>query len=180
MPAVPFVDVSVTAKVAGWINAHHRQPGIQRYSTLTLENFRRGPVVLVGAFDNPWSLFLLSNLRYHVQVDPETQDEWIEDTQNLSTRDWKESGKLLYSDSSADYAIITRVFHPDTGNWILAIGGLGMHGTEAAGELITDPAFASSWPSSLRSSKKNFQVVLKTKVIDGNTGPPQILAVYSW
>jgi hypothetical protein len=162
------------------MSVHHKQPSIRRYTTLTLEGLRRGPVVIVGAFDNPWSLFLLSNLRYHVQVDPVTQDEWIEDTQNLSKRDWKGSGRLLYSDSSVDYAIITRVFHPDTGKWILAVGGLGMHGTEAAGELITDPAFASSLPASLRSRKKNFQIVVKTTVIDGNTGPPQILAVYSW
>lgn len=180
MPSVPFVDVSVAAKLASWMSVHHKQPSIRRYTTLTLEGLRRGPVVIVGAFDNPWSLFLLSNLRYHVQVDPVTQDEWIEDTQNLSKRDWKGSGRLLYSDSSVDYAIITRVFHPDTGKWILAVGGLGMHGTEAAGELITDPAFASSLPASLRSRKKNFQIVVKTTVIDGNTGPPQILAVYSW
>jgi hypothetical protein len=180
MPSVPFVDVNVVVKVTSWLSMHRRQSSIRRYSTLTLENFRHGPVVFVGAFDNPWSLFLLSNLRYHVQVDPVTQDEWIEDAQNPSKRDWKGSGKFLYSDSSTDYAIISRVFHPDTGNWILSVGGLGMHGTEAAGELITDSDFANSLPGSLRSSKKNFQVVLKTTVIDGNPGSPQILAVYSW
>jgi hypothetical protein len=35
-------------------------------------------------------------------------------------------------------------------------------------------------PSELRSTKKNFQIVLKTTVIDGHTGPPEILAYQTW
>ena len=77
----------------------------------------------------------LPKLRYHIQIDPVTKEEWIEDRQNLAMREWKGSGKLLYSESSTDFALVTRVLYHDTGNWILAAGGLGMHGTEAAGDL---------------------------------------------
>jgi hypothetical protein len=179
-PNVPFVDTAVTARFNGWLSARHKSVRVQREGALTLEDLRRGPVVLVGAFDNMWSLVLLSDLRYRVKVDPATQDEWVEDAQNPSRRDWKGSGKLQFEDSSVDYAIVTRILDPDTGKWILAAGGLGMHGTEAAGELLTDPAYTRILPSVLRSTKKNFQVVLKTTVIDGHTGPPQIVAVYTW
>jgi hypothetical protein len=179
-PRVSFVDSGVTSRLNGWLSAHHRPARVQRQGTLTLEDMRRGPVVLVGAFDNMWSLVLLSDLRYRVKVDPVTQDEWVEDAQNLSRRDWKGSGKLQFEDSSVDYAIVTRILDPDTGKWILAAGGLGMHGTEAAGELLTDPAYTRILPTVLRSSKKNFQIVLKTTVIEGHNGPPQIVAVYTW
>jgi hypothetical protein len=179
-PVVPFVDTDVAARMTGWMSAHHKQSSSHPSSALTLEDLRRGPVVLIGAFDNPWTLVLLSNLRYRVKLDPATQDEWVEDAQNPSRHDWQGTGKLLYSDSSIDYAIVTRILDPDTGKWILAAGGLGMHGTEAAGELLTDPAFAKTLPPFLRSNKKNFQVVLKTRVIDGHTGPPQIVAAYTW
>lgn len=179
-PSVPFVDTVVTARLSGWLSGHHKSARVQRFGATTLEDLRRGPVVLVGAFDNIWSLVLLSDLRYRVKVDPATQDEWVEDGQNLSRRDWKGSGKLQFEDSSVDYAIVTRILDPDTGKWILAAGGLGMHGTEAAGELLIDPAFTKILPPVLRSTKKNFQIVLKTTVIDGHTGPPQIVAVYTW
>jgi hypothetical protein len=147
---------------------------------VTLDDLRKGPVLLVGAFDNQWSLILLSDLRFRVRVDPVTQDEWVEDAQNPAKREWKGSGKLLYSDSSVDYAIVTRILAPETGKWILAAGGLGMHGTEAAGELLTDPAYSKTLPAALRSTNKNLQIVLKTTVIDGHTGPPQILAYQTW
>jgi hypothetical protein len=180
VPLSPFVDAEVSARLAGWLTSHDHAFKLANTSMLTLEDFRRGPVVLVGAFDNVWNLVLLSKLRYHVQVDPVTKDEWIEDEQNPNKHDWKGSGKLLYSDSSTDFAIITRIMDRDTGSWILAAGGLGLHGTAAAGDFLTDPELSRSLPAAVRSNKQNFQIVLKTTVIDGHPGAPQIIAVYSW
>jgi hypothetical protein len=179
LPSVPFVDVDAASRLTGWMSAHHKNSRVRPYSALTLEDLRRGPTILVGAFDNPWSLVLLSNLRYRFRVDPVTQDEWIEDAQNPSQRSWTGSGKLFYSDTSVDYAIVTRVLAPETGKWVLAAGGLGMHGTEAAGELLTDPALDTSLPSILRTGK-NFQIVLRTTVIGGHTGTPEIVAIHTW
>ncbi len=179
-PAVPFVDVAVSSRITSWLTAHHKQSSIRGSSGLTLKELRQGPVVLIGAFDNPWALVLLSNLRYHVRVDPDTQEEWIEDTQKLSEREWRGSGLLGFQDTSTDYAIITRVLDQDTGKWILAVGGLGMHGTEAGAELLLDSEYAKLLPPEVLSSKKNFQVVVGTTVIGGNTGTPRILAFYIW
>ena len=180
MPFTPYVDAEVSARLAGWLKSHHTSFRVTRNSFLTLDDFRHGPIVLIGAFDNTWNLVLLSRLRYHVQVDPVTKDEWIEDSQNLNQRDWKGSGKLLYSDSSTDYALITRYYDRDTGNWILMAGGLGMHGTEAAGDLLSDPELSRTLPDAVRSSSRNFQIVLKSTVIAGHTGAPQIVAVHTW
>jgi len=55
-----------------------------------------------------------------------------------------------------------------------------MHGTEAAGDLLSDPELSQSLPDAVRSGKQNFQIVLKTTVIAGHTGAPQILAVHTW
>lgn len=180
MPSTPFVDSEVAARLAAWIATQNKPFRVARSSALTLEDFRRQPVVLIGAFDNFWNLTLLSKLRFHVQIDPATKEEWIEDRQNPSKRDWKGSGKLLYTDSSTDYALITRVLDPNTGNWILGAAGLGMHGTEAAGDLLTDPKFSGSLPDAVRSQTKNFQIVVKTTVISGHSGTPQVIAVHTW
>jgi hypothetical protein len=179
-PQVPFVDVAVATHIAGYLSAHNTPFMVRRESTITLDDLRRGPTVLVGAFDNAWALVLLSNLRYRFRVDTATSDAWIEDIQNPSRRDWRGSGNQKYADSLVDYAIVTRLFDPNTGKWILSAAGLGMHGTEAAGELLTDPALADAWPPGVSSSRKNFQIVLKTTVVEGHTGLPQIVAVYTW
>ena len=179
-PMVSFGDVSATASIVSWLSSRHHGSSLQRASTTQLDSLRQGPVVLIGAFDNFWYLALLSNLRYSFRVDPATQEEWIQDTEHLSSRKWRSSGKLPYSDASVDYAIVTRFYDADTGNWILAAGGMSYHGTEAAVELMTNPAYAKDLPASLRSTKRNFQLVLKTTAINGRPGHPQILDVQSW
>ena len=179
-PSTPYVDAAVSARFAAWITSNGKRFKVMRSSAVTLEDFRHEPVVVIGAFDNFWNLTLLSKLRYHVQIDPVSKEEWIEDRQNPGKRDWKGSGNLHYSDASTDFALITRVFNPETGNWILAAGGLGMHGTEAAGDLLSDPEFSHALPDAVRSRKTNIQIVLKTTVISGHTGAPQVVAVYTW
>jgi hypothetical protein len=180
IPLLPYVDAEVSTRVAGWFKEHGKPFRLARASRVTLDDFRHGPVVIVGAFDNVWNLALFSKLRFHVQIDPTTKDVWIEDLQNPSNREWKSTGRLLYSDSSVDYAIITRVFDEDIGTWIIAAGGLGLHATEAAGDLLTDPELSRSLPEAVRSGNQNIQIVLKTTVIGGHTGVPQILAVHTW
>jgi hypothetical protein len=55
-----------------------------------------------------------------------------------------------------------------------------MHGTEAAGDLLSDPEYSRALPDAVRSGKKNIQIVLKTTVISGHTGAPQVIAVHNW
>jgi hypothetical protein len=180
VPALSLVDARVASRIMVALSRQRREAVMQGSSYVTLADLRRGPDVVVGAFNNPWFLILLSRVRFHVMLDPSTQDEWIEDSQNPGSRMWHQSGKLQFVDSSVDYALITRFRSPDTGTWVLGVGGLGMHGTEAAGELLTSPAWGSTIPRNLVEGNKNFQIVLKTTVINGNSGPPQIVASYSW
>jgi hypothetical protein len=175
----PFLDTRVAQALSIKLLEFKRQTNLQPSSALTFQSFREGPVVLVGGTINPWGSVLLSKLRYTLQIDPITLDKWIQDAQNPSARNWKINGKLQSSDTFDDYAVVTRFFDKDTGQWILALSGLEAHGTEAAGELVADPAFAKLIPSSVHSTG-NFQIVLKTEVMRGSTGPFEVIAVHTW
>lgn len=175
----PFVDTRVAQAVSTRLLEFQRQTNLQPASALTFQDFRQGPTVLVGGTINPWSSILLSKLRYTLEIDPITLDKWIQDAQNPSMRDWKINGSPQSSDTFVDYAVVTRFFDRDTGQWIMALSGLEAHGTEAAGELLADPAFAKLIPSSVGPSG-NFQIVLRAPVMRGSTGPFEVLAVYTW
>lgn len=178
--SIPFMDAHVGHAISTRLLGFNRQTRLEASSALTLQDFRQRPAVLIGGSNNPWALILLSKLRYSIRVDPVTQDKWIQDAENLSNRNWKIDGTLKnYSDVPNDYAVVTRVFDSQTEQWVITLSGLEAYGTEAAGELVADPAFAGYIPSSLKSSG-NFQIVLKTSVVRGNTGPIQILAVHTW
>lgn len=176
----PFKEMNVGYAISKQLLKFKRDTSLLSSSALTFQDFRQRPVILIGGFNNPWSMIVLSKLRYSLRIDSATHDRWIQDAQNPSKRDWKISGKLKSDENIPNcYGVITRFFDADTGQWIIALSGLETLGTEAAGELLTDPAFARLLPSIVHS-KRNFQIVLKALVVNKEPGPIQILAVYTW
>jgi hypothetical protein len=175
-PITPFVDALAAQKISNWLTAHGTESRLRPSSELTWGELHRGPLVLVGAFSNPWSLILLSNLRFSVRIDPVTHEKWINDAQNPSKRDWSIAG---LREPNISYVLITRFLDRETENWTIAVEGIKWQGTEAAATLIVNPSLAQYLPSSLRSAR-NFQIVMRTSVINGNAGPPDVLAIYKW
>ena len=178
--SVPFMDARVGEEIATKILGSNRQIKLKRSSEVTAQDFRDQPSVLVGGSNNPWSVIALSKLRYRIRIDPATNEKWIEDAQNPSKRDWRMDGKVTeFKDVTSDYAVVSRFYDSETGQWVMALSGVTAYGTDAAGELVTDPAFAKYIPASVRSTG-NFQIVLKTSVLRGSTGPIEILSIHTW
>jgi hypothetical protein len=175
-PTTPLADADVAHKITGWLATHGEPSVLRSSSSVRMRDLRQGPVVLIGAF-NPWSLILLSNLRFSIRVDPNGHAKWIQDSQNPSKRDWTVDSST--TNIAVDYAVVSRFYDTETGQWILAVGGLWPFGTEAASDLLTDRSFVKSIPGALRSNK-NFQMVVKTSVINGSAGEPEVVAVYTW
>ncbi len=176
--AASWGDLIAAEGVSTWL-AQRGKPTIARPSSaLTLWEFRRQPAILIGSVDNPWSLILLSDLRFSVRVDPAAQTVWIQDAQNPNKRDWLEdlrnSGNTHY-----DYALITRFLNPETGTWILAVAGLEPNGTMAASQFLTDTITNSLIPPGVRTSR-NFQIVIRVNEISGKVSIPQVVAFHTW
>jgi len=65
---------------------------------------------------------------------------------------------------------------------VVIAAGIGIYGTMAAGEFLTGPVYLSALASQAPGNwdRKNIQVVIATKVINGVSGPPRILATHFW
>ena len=176
--SVPFLDAREANVISRWLMERGRNTDLVPASSLTLQDLRVRPAVMIGIFDNPWTLALLTNLRFSPGIDPYTGMRWINDAQDPGKHGWTYTPSAL-KEADADYGIITRFLDPETGNWVVTIGGLGQYGTEAAAALLTYPDYASLLPAGVRSST-NFQIVVKSSIIKGNGGPPQVVAFYSW
>ena len=173
---IPMADAVVSQTITRWLTSHGQKSALRGSSAMTMRDLRQGPVVLIGGF-NQWSLILLSNLRYSIRVDPAMHAMWIQDAQNVSKRDWMIDGNGQPKD--IDYAVITRFIDPETGHWILSLGGLRKQGTRVARDLLVDSSFAQLLQKQIKSTG-NFQIVLKTSIVNGSADPPQILAFHTW
>src|SRR5581483_2216595 len=143
-----------------------------------LTELREHPLVLLGAYNNQWTLRLLDPLRFHFSPRP---GEVIVDQTQPGVK-WRRDESQPYS-SADDYAIVARFHDPTIDGWVVAIAGLGRNGTEAAAQFATSPHYLQLLRDQVGSggfANKNLETVLKVNVIDGKSGAPSILAVYSW
>ena len=147
----------------------------------SFEDLRNFPAVVVGAFNNRWTMQMTSNLHF----------AFVEGDGQLAVGHIQEegaSGRKLYPKygpngaATEDYAVVTRLLNSKTGQFVVAVGGILSYGTQAAGELVSSPeklerALQSAQPD---WRKRNLQILLHTTVTDGVSGPPQVVAVYVW
>jgi hypothetical protein len=183
---VPFSDTVTIARVVGALEARKKNVLIRRGDSSSFSDLREGAVVLIGAFNNEWSLRLTRPLRYSLALDPEQHLIYIRDEKDPGSRSWswgtnqpREPITGANSPKIQDFALISRIRDSETGHVVVIIGGLYTYGTEAAGEFLTDPDLMQmiAKETRLNGSTQNLQIVLGTTVTDGTPGPPKVLAV---
>jgi hypothetical protein len=181
--SLAFSDALTMTRVTGLMRENgKRNPDIRRGNAFTLTDLRRGPVILVGAYNNTWTMRLENQLRFTFEWDEARQIGVIHDKRNPSKADWTYDPGVFYSTLTQDYAIVSRYTDPLTEKMVVVVAGMGRDGTIAAGEFVTDPRYLNKLDGQAPSGweHKNLQVVLATEVVNGTTGPPRILATYFW
>ena len=95
---VPFSDVQVLSRFVSLAGAHGHAFRVQNFRTTVSSQLREGPVVLIGALNNDWTLNRTSSLRFHVE-EPEGPDQvyWIADAQHPESRAWQISAIAPWS-----------------------------------------------------------------------------------
>jgi hypothetical protein len=183
---VPLADAVTIARVVGALEGRQKNVIIRRESASSFSDLREGAVVLVGAFNNEWSLRLTHSLRYSLALDPDRHLVFIKDAQNPAARTWswatnqpRDPASGINSPRLQDFALISRIQSPETGHLVVVIGGLYTYGTEAAGEFLTNPDLMRELARRTRrlGTSSTLQIVIGTTVTDGTPGPPAILAI---
>jgi len=180
--SIGYGDAITLARVTGLLQAKGRQYrfGDQRY--LDLADLKQGPVVLIGGFNNAWTVRLTDRLRFVLALDRATAVMWIRDNQRPERRNWSVHWTAGGPDGAEDYAVISRFFDPNTGKLVVAIAGITGIGTLAAGEFVTDDRQLAALDSRAPAQweRRNLQIVLATRIIQGSDAMPRIVATDFW
>jgi hypothetical protein len=175
---VAMGDVYAATRLSALFARMNKATQVRIGDNYSFEDLRNSPAVVVGAFNNQWTLQMTSNLRF---VFAENDGNFtIEEQGHPETgRHWQTNaaGEIV-----KDYAIVTRLLDSKTGQVLISAAGIGANGTQAAGEFISsndylERAFRNA-PADW--SKKNLQVLLQTVVTDSVAGPPEVVAKYFW
>jgi hypothetical protein len=176
-PFVSMEGASAISLVSGLLQSFGAPALLQSAGATPLPELREHSFILLGGFNNQWTLRLLAPLRFHFVGQPVPS---IADQLQPQVH-WARDPALSYA-SADDYALLARYRDKTTGSWVVALAGVGRNGTEAAAQFATSPHYMQILREQIGGdfSNKNIEAVLKVSVIDGKTGAPSILAVHSW
>ena len=180
---IPYSDVQVLSRFVSLMGAHGHAFRVQTSRRTISSQLREGPVVLIGALNNEWTLNRTSSLRFHLErSEGPDQVYWIADTQHPESRAWQVRAQAPKSSVIKDYAIAARFTDESTGQVVLVAAGIAGSGTRAAGEFLTDEASLKQLAdgAGVDWGQRNFEVVLSSEVVNGMQGKPRVEAKAFW
>jgi hypothetical protein len=141
---------------------------------------RESPIVLIGAFDNIWTMRITQGLPFGFETDKGVQK--LVDRKSSPQRFWTLEWQVPNSKLAKDYAIVARIRDRVTGQPVMIVAGILGEGTEAASEVVSNPVYLDAMLKTMPSNweQLNLEAVIETNVIDGHPGPPNVLAVQTW
>jgi hypothetical protein len=175
-----LADVITLTRTAATLETRHKAFRVLPASTASFSELREGPIVLIGAFDNIWTLRVTQKLRFGFES--KNGVALIVDRKSPSQTTWATAWDLPYEKLSRDYAIVARIHDSITGQPMIIAAGISEEGTEAAGEILYNPVYLEALLAKVPQNweQMNIEAVIQTQVIQGHPGPPTVLAVEAW
>ena len=179
---ITFLSVRLLHSLASrmcW-ESNRRRIRLKRPILRPYKDIRDRSVILIGAYNNLWTMRLIQPLRFNFRK--EGTLVWVADTRNPQDRDWAVDYTSPYSAAPNDYAIVARYIDPTTGGGILMIAGIGAYRTEAASESAATPHAIEKLLANVPGGweNKNLEMVIKTSIINGEAGPPSLVSFATW
>jgi hypothetical protein len=164
-------DAAATARIASLLSMRKKSYDMRFGGDISVGDLRERPAILIGGFNNSWTLEMTDDLRFVFSYRHQIEDRFNQ------SRSWKAN-----EDFSDDYAIISRIPTSKTGEILITAAGIGQAGTHAAGEFLTSAKDIDSLLAAAPKGweKRNLQIVLHTSVINGSPNHPDVIATHFW
>jgi hypothetical protein len=177
--SIPLASAFSLVRLADFMSRRGKSFELRNANSITFQDLSAKPTVLFGGVGIPWVIRDTRPLRYRPQRQSGSNLIWIEDRNNPSNRAWSIDTSLPISQLNKDYAIVVRIVDKGTGHPVLTIVGLTANGTSAASDCLQKPLCVDDIVRHAPKdwSSKNIEAVLATPVIEGQPGPPSVLAV---
>jgi hypothetical protein len=170
-------DLLATARLSAMLTRLKHPYTLRIGNDVSFGDLRSAPAILVGYSYTRWKE-ISSDLRYFIEVSKER----VGITDNGKPTDWAIANLPADRRTNEDYAIVSRVFHPDTHAMLVEVAGITQYGTDAAAELVTNSDLLAEAVRAAPTDwqKKNLQLVLHVKVIAGTPSSPKVVGAYYW
>jgi hypothetical protein len=170
-------DLIATSRLTAMLTRMQRPYRVRVGSDVSLNDLRTAPAILVGYSYTRWQE-ISSQMRFVI----DSSRAPIGITDNGQRTDWALPNLPADRRTNEDFAIVTRVFHPDTHAMLVELAGITQYGTDAAADLVTNSDLLAEAlkGAPLEWKTKNLQLVLHVKVLSGAPSSPRVEAAHFW
>jgi hypothetical protein len=168
-------DLAATVQLTTAITAWKKPFVLRSGRDINFADLRNRPSVMIGAFNNPWTLELTKDLPFSLQDGTRIQDR------DHPERVWNVTSPEFNS-ASDDFSLISRMLVSKTGAPLITAAGIGQYGTQAAAEFLGSPErMRDLLKSAPRGWEyKNMQAVLHVKVVGFTPVAVEVVATSYW
>lgn len=177
--SVAIEDAEVATGISSELKSRRFNSRLALATGVSLSDLRGNPFVLIGAMDNVWTMRLSQTLPFAFERSDDRRYGRIVDRKD-SSKSWSEDFSVPNSQIPQDYGIIARFTDSTTEQPTVLIAGISAEGTLAAGEAVTTPRHLDMLLKAAGNPPNGFEAVIETRVIGGQSGPPQIVAMRTW
>ena len=173
-------DVTTLSRLIVPLAQRHDAFRVVSASQIQFAELRESPFVLIGAFDNSWTMRITKDLPFGFETDGQIQK--LVDRKSSPQRSWRLEWLVPNVKLAKDYAIVARIHDKVTGQPVIVVAGILGEGTEAASEVVSNPVYLDAMLQKAPRNweQLNLEAVIETDVIEGHPGPPNLLAVATW
>ncbi len=170
-------DLVAATHLVAMLTRMGRAYNVRIGNEVTFQDLRASPAIFIGYSYSRWSE-MSKQLRYFIDISK--RPAIILD--NGKPTKWYLPNLGADRHTDEDYAIVSRVFHPDTRSMLVEISGITQYGTEAAADLVSNPELLKEALKDAPAgwANKNLQLVLHVKVISGSPASATAVANYFW
>ncbi len=166
-------DLNAAVQTATLLSRMKHEFTLRAGDDVSFGDLRNHPLVLIGGFNNPWTLEVTGELPFSFHGGTRIEDR-------VQHRAWEAPASV--AGSTTDYALITRVLHAKTGGPVITIAGVGEYGTQAAAEFLANSdrlrELLKSAPEGWE--QKNMQAILHIRVVGFSPVGVEVVATRYW
>ncbi len=172
---VTIGDTAATSSIVSMLSRLKRSYDLRFGDDIVFGDLRRSPTILIGAFNNSWTIQMDDKLPFVFRPGKSIQ-EMISNGRSWSTvRD-------AHGNATEDYALVSRQLHSKSGEFSITIAGIDMTGTRAAAEFVSDAERMNQALKQLPPGwqEKNMQMLLHANIINGLSSATDVVAYRVW
>ncbi|MDZ4800261.1 MAG: hypothetical protein SGI92_19050 [Bryobacteraceae bacterium] len=172
-------SAEAVARVNGFLQKQEKATEIRFGNDLTFSELRKSPAVLIGAFQNRWTVEFMKGMRFVFDAGTSGAPAVVDTS---SGRRFTLPTLQPNGQTREDYVLVSRILRGASGEFVIAAGGITQYGGHTVGEVLSDSGLlgtmlrgaSKSWES------RNLQLLMKVQVIGKTAGPPEVVALHEW